>query len=48
MSAEEEEEPSEFSVPPDAGARDSTELSAEQLKEYLEQLRPEDFGKFNP
>jgi len=27
---------------------DSAELSAEQLKEYLEQLRPEDFGKFNP
>jgi hypothetical protein len=48
VSAEEEEEPGEFSVPPDTGARDSTELSAEQLKEYLEQLRPEDFGKFNP
>ena len=48
VSAEEEEEPSEFSVPPDAGTRDSTELSAEQLKEYLEQLRPEYFGKFNP
>ena len=48
VSAEEEEESSEFSVPPDTGARDSTELSAEQLKEYLEQLRPEDFGKFNP
>jgi bifunctional DNase/RNase len=48
VSAEEEEEASEFSVPPDTGARDSTELSAEQLKEYLEQLRPEDFGKFNP
>src|SRR5262249_60220705 len=48
VSAEEEEEPSEFSVPPDTGARDSSELSAEQLKEYLEQLRPEDFGKFNP
>ena len=28
-----------------AGDRD--ELSAEQLKEYLENLRPEDFGKFN-
>jgi len=26
----------------------STELDAEQLKSYLEQLRPEDFGKFNP
>jgi bifunctional DNase/RNase len=24
------------------------ELSAEQLKRYLEALRPEDFGKFNP
>jgi hypothetical protein len=24
------------------------ELSAEQLKAYLENLRPEDFGKFNP
>jgi uncharacterized protein len=23
------------------------ELSADQLKEYLENLRPEDFGKFN-
>lgn len=27
--------------------RDTTELTAEQLKEYLERLRPEDFGKFN-
>jgi bifunctional DNase/RNase len=26
----------------------SPELDAEQLKSYLEQLRPEDFGKFNP
>ena len=24
------------------------ELTAEQLKRYLEWLRPEDFGKFNP
>jgi bifunctional DNase/RNase len=24
-----------------------SELNAEQLKEYLERLRPEDFGKFN-
>ncbi|MHB1863508.1 MAG: bifunctional nuclease family protein [Gemmatimonadaceae bacterium] len=30
--------------PPDA----STELTAEKLKAYLERLRPEDFGKFNP
>jgi bifunctional DNase/RNase len=28
--------------------RDDAELSAEQLKAYLEALRPEDFGKFNP
>ncbi|HJQ19178.1 MAG TPA: bifunctional nuclease family protein [Gemmatimonadaceae bacterium] len=27
--------------------RDPSELTAEQLKEYLERLRPEDFGKFN-
>ena len=26
---------------------DASELSAEQLKAYLENLRPEDFGKFN-
>jgi uncharacterized protein len=26
----------------------SSELNAEQLKNYLEHLRPEDFGKFNP
>ena len=25
----------------------ASELTAEQLKEYLENLRPEDFGKFN-
>src|SRR5688572_26189271 len=27
--------------------RSPAELNAEQLKEYLERLRPEDFGKFN-
>ena len=27
---------------------DTSELSADQLKAYLENLRPEDFGKFNP
>ena len=31
-----------------ADAQTSAELSAEQLKAYLEHLRPEDFGKFNP
>jgi bifunctional DNase/RNase len=33
---------------PEAEAPDDAELSAEQLKAYLENLRPEDFGKFNP
>ena len=34
---------------PDFGAdADAAELGAEQLKAYLENLRPEDFGKFNP
>lgn len=33
---------------PDFGELQSEqELNAEQLKEYLERLRPEDFGKFN-
>ncbi len=30
---------------PDAGSPE--ELTADQLKAYLENLRPEDFGKFN-
>ncbi len=29
-------------------AMSDAELTAEQLKRYLETLRPEDFGKFNP
>jgi len=33
---------------PDLSDADESELSAEQLKAYLENLRPEDFGKFNP
>ncbi len=33
---------------PDLSEGDESELSAEQLKAYLENLRPEDFGKFNP
>lgn len=36
---------------PDFGSPPPTpevDLSAEQLKNYLERLRPEDFGKFNP
>lgn len=35
------------SLPGAAGSGDTSELSAEQLKDYLEHLRPEDFGKFN-
>ena len=30
-----------------SAAKSAEELNAEQLKEYLENLRPEDFGKFN-
>jgi len=42
---EAEEEGASFTAgPPSPG--DTSELSAEQLKEYLEHLRPEDFGKF--
>ena len=33
---------------PEESERDPSELSADQLKAYLENLRPEDFGKFNP
>lgn len=39
-----EESTGEF---PGADLKKAAELSAEQLKEYLERLRPEDFGKFN-
>ena len=53
--AEEEEEEEQSEVPgvgesegPDLPDPDESELSAEQLKAYLENLRPEDFGKFNP
>jgi bifunctional DNase/RNase len=38
----------DFSTPDPDTSRDDAELSAEQLKAYLENLRPEDFGKFNP
>ena len=40
---DEEEGTEEFTAP---GPTDASELSAEELKEYLEHLRPEDFGKF--
>jgi uncharacterized protein len=48
--SDEDEDPDageSFSTPGmDAPLIESSELSAEQLKEYLEHLRPEDFGKF--
>lgn len=48
------EEPPAWSPAPDADPSESIadaaadELTAEQLKRYLEALRPEDFGKFTP
>ena len=54
-SEDEEEEQEQSEVPgvgesegPELSEQDESELSAEQLKAYLENLRPEDFGKFNP
>jgi bifunctional DNase/RNase len=43
---EEEQGGDTFAAPSAPGAGETSELSAEQLKEYLEHLRPEDFGKF--
>jgi uncharacterized protein len=52
---EDDEEEEQSDVPgvgesegPELPDSDESELSAEQLKAYLENLRPEDFGKFNP
>ena len=42
-----EEDDDEAIPEPEAPAQSTDELNAEQLKEYLENLRPEDFGKFN-
>jgi len=43
---EEDDDSKTWSAPPTT-ATEGSELSAEQLKEHLEHLRPEDFGKFN-
>jgi bifunctional DNase/RNase len=43
---EESDEAKQSFITP-ASPTEGTELSAEQLKEHLEHLRPEDFGKFN-
>lgn len=45
---EEEGGPEELDLGLAPETTDDAELSAEQLKAYLEALRPEDFGKFNP
>jgi bifunctional DNase/RNase len=44
---EQEDDDTEGAMPESAEAGESSELSADQLKAYLENLRPEDFGKFN-
>ena len=46
---EQSEEPeSDSALPKEVIAKtEQMRLSAEQLKQYLEQMRPEDFGKFN-
>ena len=38
----------ELQQEPETIAEAGEEMSAEQLKQYLENLRPEDFGKFRP
>ena len=42
-----EEEPEQADHPLEA-PQNTDEMTAEQLKQYLSGLRPEDFGKFNP
>lgn len=46
--ADAEEEEPEGMDPPFEPPRSTDEMTAEQLKQYLSGLRPEDFGKFNP
>ncbi len=43
----EDASPEDIAVQESEALSGGQELSAEQLKEYLEHLRPEDFGKFN-
>jgi bifunctional DNase/RNase len=45
LDSEEEESVTESTA--EIGPTSESELTPEQLKEYLEHLRPEDFGKFN-
>jgi hypothetical protein len=44
----EDAEELEFGEAPIEEGPSADELNADQLKRYLERLRPEDFGKFNP
>lgn len=44
---DEEDAADTASFGPPSEASEGSQLSAEQLKAYLEHLRPEDFGKFN-
>ena len=44
---DEEESPEDEAIGESRRLSDAQSLSAEQLKAYLENLRPEDFGKFN-
>ncbi|WP_337170820.1 bifunctional nuclease family protein [Gemmatimonas aurantiaca] len=46
--ASEDPSGSSSGTPPWARSRESSELAADELKAYLERLRPEDFGKFQP
>jgi uncharacterized protein len=43
---EQEQDGETFTAPAAGEGGSAAELSAEQLKEHLEHLRPEDFGKF--
>ncbi|MGH7616370.1 MAG: bifunctional nuclease family protein, partial [Gemmatimonadaceae bacterium] len=45
---EDGDEPETETYAPPGHPGEGAGLSAEQLKEYLEHIRPEDFGKFNP
>ena len=47
MTAVDGEDVEESDEPDFEPAKSAEELNAEQLKQYLENLRPEDFGKFN-
>ena len=47
LTAADGEESEEQEEPDFDAAKTAEELNAEQLKQYLENLRPEDFGKFN-